>query len=252
MIRMEMTPNFTGVKISGTQEEFEEIVDAIYELIPDELSEDSRYYVISNRILGMCYDIRHAFMGDREIEIVRDKTPEHLVDKDLPVEQTSFVVSDNFLYPELCYVVMALDVVIEYRMRKLSKNRFMEHRDAQVRWDRTILLMRLFQSTFIDCMEKALTPKSFARLRNLIDGGGDRIQLMYGQYLDLKNFEFIDMTPEKRKTGLSVVVKRLVEYQNDPMYHALADSLQRGAEEHGASPHELQFDGLDYPDVIEW
>ena len=253
MVRMEMTPNYTGVKISGTQEEFEAIVDAIYELVIDELSEDPHYYVVSNRILGMCYDIRHAFMGDREIEIVRDNTPEHLVDyRDLPVEQTSFIVSDNFLYPELCFVMMALDVVIDYRMRKLSKNRFMEHKDAQVRWDRTILLMRLFQSAFIDCMEKELTPNSFTRLRNLIDGGADRIKYMYGQYLDLKNLDFLEMTPQKRKASLSVVPKRLVEYQEDPEYHGLAEALRRGAAEHGVSPHELHFQNMDYPDVIEW
>lgn len=256
MIRMEMTPHYAGVKISGTPDEFMEIVDAIYELVIDELSNSLDYYVVSNRILGVCYDIRHASMGDRTIEIEEEPVPEHFHFTDgqeCPEKTSLIIVSDNILYPELCFVMMALNVVIDYRMRKLSKERFLEHKDPLVMWDHTILLMRTFQSSFFDCMQEVLTPGTCTRLRNSIVRGSSAVQKMYGQFLDLKNLEFLDMTPEKRKANLSIIAKRFVEYEYDDDYRRIKSALDEGAQLHGASPHDLKFPWMDeYSQEIDW
>ena len=69
MIFVKNTPNNTGVAIHGDHMDFENLYDALHTVTGNE-DEFVAYEAARIRVLGVCYDIRHALMGDREIEFV--------------------------------------------------------------------------------------------------------------------------------------------------------------------------------------
>jgi hypothetical protein len=69
MIYVKNTPQNAGVAIYGDFMDFERLYDSLHNVVGDE-GEFIYYETASLRVLGVCYDIRHALMGDREIEFV--------------------------------------------------------------------------------------------------------------------------------------------------------------------------------------
>ena len=77
MLAIKNTPNLTGVTISGDYYDFYNLVEAFHEITINEYSEKRHQYIeISTRVLGLCYDIRHAYQGDREVELVDNNMTE--------------------------------------------------------------------------------------------------------------------------------------------------------------------------------
>lgn len=64
MIRVSNTEDLTGVTISGDFYDLEQLTDALHDITVSDMEElDKRsepYVNISMRVLGLCYDIRHA------------------------------------------------------------------------------------------------------------------------------------------------------------------------------------------------
>ena len=70
MISAKPTENLTGITIEGNFDDFYEITDSIYRMTGFEEDYDDLYWGVKNRLLAVCYDIRHAYMGDREVKLV--------------------------------------------------------------------------------------------------------------------------------------------------------------------------------------
>lgn len=66
MLKTNPTENFTGITFLGDIYDFYELVESIYNVTDVENESGGPYYSASMRILGICYDIRHAYQGDRE------------------------------------------------------------------------------------------------------------------------------------------------------------------------------------------
>lgn len=69
MIQINNTPRNAGVAISGDLMDLEELYDMLY-LIVGEEGENPLMSSARMRVLGFCYDLRHAIMGEREFEFV--------------------------------------------------------------------------------------------------------------------------------------------------------------------------------------
>ena len=254
MVTMQLTPNYTGVRISGSRDDFEAIVDAIYDLtIDEEHPESLKYHTVSIRTLGLCYDIRHAAMGDREVELLDEAiTPFMYEDEDEIVRYKEARFSCHCLLPEMCFIIMALNCLMDYRGKTLVNQKVSRETDPRVIWDPSIALMRSFQSIFIACVEKELAPATMTRFRNSLHKGSHHVTDMHRQFLDLKNIEFIGYSPEKRKKSISIIAKRLSEFIWNPEYRTLAAELEFSAAEYGVHPSELTFNGLEYPEEHDW
>ncbi len=70
MIYAKPTENLTGICLEGEYLDFYEIVESIYRMTGLEDDYYDPYWGVKNRLLGMCYDIRHAYQGDREVTFV--------------------------------------------------------------------------------------------------------------------------------------------------------------------------------------
>ena len=67
MIQAKVTKNLTGITIQGDYDDFNDLVNAIYWMTGVDSNEAGLYDEVKMRLLGLCYDIRHAYMGDREV-----------------------------------------------------------------------------------------------------------------------------------------------------------------------------------------
>ena len=63
MISGKATENLTGSSIEGNFNDFYELVGSIYRMVGFQNGYDDDYWGVKNRLLGLCYDIRHASMG---------------------------------------------------------------------------------------------------------------------------------------------------------------------------------------------
>ena len=64
MLSVKTTENLTGVTISGTYWDLNALYDALSNVIGEEGSYPE-FEACWLRVLGLCYDIRHAYQGDR-------------------------------------------------------------------------------------------------------------------------------------------------------------------------------------------
>lgn len=67
MLQTKPTEHLAGITIQGDYKDFYELVESIYRITGLDDDQTEIYYGVKNRLLGICYDIRHAIMGDRDI-----------------------------------------------------------------------------------------------------------------------------------------------------------------------------------------
>ncbi|ETA79551.1 DUF6904 family protein [Youngiibacter fragilis] len=256
MIKVENTPSYTGVKISGDYNDLYSLVEALHEIC--DIGDDRRltnYRCITTRVLGLCYDIRHAFQGDREVELVdngmdEDKMKWH----NMVVPKVNVCYSCNSLYPEMFYIMIALNSLVELRIRNLTKTGYIfnEAFDRKVIWDKSIANVRMLQAAFTECIKGTITQMSYARWLNFMNRKYSYITSLSTQYLDLLNTEYVSLTKEKRIKNISAFAKRIAEFENDSDHQKIKNEVWEAARQYGCPPDEIVIRGIDYPDEIVW
>ena len=105
MISIKPTENLTGITICGDYTDFKELVDSIHRMTATEYDPTDLYFGVKMRLLGMCYDIRHAFMGDRDI-IFKDNgmNSDKMKWHSLITPTQNVYYSVNILFPEAIFV----------------------------------------------------------------------------------------------------------------------------------------------------
>lgn len=256
MISIKNTENLAGVTISGDYNDLYNLVEAFHEITINEYSEKHQRYVeISTRVLGVCYDIRHAYQGDREVELVdnnmtEDKMKWHFI----IVPKSNVYYSCNCLYPEMFFVMLALNKLVELRIRDLTKAKYIyrEAMDKRVIWDDTIAIIRLFQAEFVQCVKSTFGKASFARWINVMNSDYIGIEDIAGQYIDLLNIRYIHMTKEKRLKSLPSIAKRIAQFRYDNDHKEIKEVVTEAAREYGCEPGFIRLQGIEYPEDFEW
>lgn len=88
MISAKPTENLTGIILKGNFDDF--------------------YWGVKNRLLAVCYDIRHAYMGDREVKLVDNGVHDEMMkwhSMILPKQEVHYAV--KFLFPEAVFVALS-------------------------------------------------------------------------------------------------------------------------------------------------
>lgn len=257
MIAIKNTPNLTGVTISGDFNDLYNLVESLHDitLADDAAGAYHQYIGISTRVLGVCYDIRHAYQGDREIELIdNNMTDEKMKWHSIIAPKNNIYYSCNILYPEMFFVMLALDTLIKPRIKDLVKAKLTFERavDKRVVWDKTITTIRSFQAEFAACVRSTFTKATFARWMNMMRDDYIGIEDIAGQYVDLLNVKYIKMPKEKRLKSLSSIAKRIVEFRYNKDHNEIKDIVTSAAEEYKCDPREIRLKGIEYPDNVEW
>lgn len=256
MITIKNTKNLTGVTISGDYNDLYNLAEAFHAITVDEYTEKHQSYIdMSTRVLGVCYDVRHAYQGDREVELVDNNMDEDKMKwHSIITPQSNVYYKCNCLYPEMFFVMLALNELVELRIRELTKTKYIykEALDKKVIWDDTIATIRVFQAEFVKCVREVLTEASFARWLKVMNGDYLDIKQIAGQYVDLLNIKYINMTEEKRLKNLTSIAKRIAEYRYDREHNEIKEVVAEAAKEYKCAEGNIRLQGIDYPKVIVW
>ncbi len=256
MIRITNTPSLTGVTISGDFYDLFNLVEAFHEITIDEFTEKHRSYIeISTRVLGLCYDIRHAYQGDRTVKLGDNyMTEEKIKWHSIITPKSNVYYSCNYLYPEMFFVMLALNELIKLRIMDLAKTKYVyqESLDKKVIWDETIAIIRLFQAEFAKCVKGTFSDASFARWLNLMNGSHIGIESIAGQYIDLLNIKYIKMTREKRIKNLTTLARRIAEFRYDDEHKEIREVVVEAAEKMRCGTGAIRLQGIDYPEDFDW
>lgn len=249
MIQVKSTPNYAGVSICGDFHDFEALYDSLHTIVGDEWERED-YEGSRLRVLGICYDIRHALMGHREVLFV-----ENGLDQD-KMRFLSIVASDkniyltcNVLWPEVLFVTMVLNDFIRLYAKKQAKNNYNPLSDYRNIWDPSIAQVRGFQAAIANCIKDTIPETSVNRVLKLMNHDYSWFDHYATQYLDELNCKFIEMDAEKRLKNISIMAKRLAE--KGPEYQAIKEAVLEAVRKYNCHMTELTT-SVEYPEIIDW
>jgi hypothetical protein len=249
MIFVTNTPNNAGVVIHGDFMDFDSLREALYAIVGEE-DEFTQFTSSRTRILGVCYDLRHANMGDREIEFIDNGMDEYKM-KNLatisPDKNAYFVI--NTLWPETLFVMMALNDFVRLYVKKRVKLSYHDMLDFHIIWDDNIAQARMFQAAITKCLRQILSQASFARVTHLLNKDYTWLEGYAEQYVDLLNIRFLDMDKEKRLKSLPTIAKRLSEEEAE--YRKIKDEVYHEAKENNCAIDDIRL-SMEYPEEVDW
>ena len=249
MLYAKTTPNYAGVIISGDYRELDALYMALHMIVGNE-SDYRKYEGPRLRVLGVCYDIRHAIMGDGEIEFVdngMDEFKMKLLEVVTPTKNLQF--SFKIYFPELFFVMMALNDFIRLHAKTKAKQATFPLMDKRVIWDGDVARVRLFQSIIAECLKESVSEASYTRIFNLLHHEYSWLGGYATQYLDMLNIEFLYMGKEERKKKLLTMAKRISEQGKE--YQKVKREVEQSAREYQCPVENIRLK-WEYPEKIEW
>ena len=261
MISAKPTEHLTGVLIEGEYEDFYEMVESIYRMTGLEEDYNDRYWSVKNRLLGICYDIRHAFQGDRNVKLVDNGANDELMKwHSMVMPQQNLHYSVEVLFPEALFVAFSIpelylpsSVYYGQRARKLQKKEEQPRRfvDKYADYIRDQAMLDMLSSVILSAFADVIGDEDFEKvLSQRGKSYGYEYEHYATQYVDKCNAEYLKTAPEKRKDKLRNIAKRLLKKPD--AYRNLLSDLENSARRHGCSIHELHDPDLEYPETIEW
>lgn len=258
MIAAKATENLTGITLEGDYDDLHEIVKSIYRMTGLEEDYEDDYWSVKNRLLGVCYDIRHAFMGDREVKLVDNGVHEEIMkwhSMILPRQEVHFSV--NILFPEAVFVALSVSEIYAQSRQYYGKRSKKQQENAEfppekysdyVR-DKAVLdtLSAVILGALAEVIGDEELEKLFKTKSHLY---GDGFLNYATQYVDKCNIEYLKTEPEKRKDKLRNIAKRLI--QQPEAYRNMKRNLEYAEKRYACSLHEIEDPKLEYPEVVEW
>jgi len=239
MIHVTNTPNHVGVAVHGDCLDFDELYDALHDIVGEE-DQYTEYEAVRIRVLGVCYDIRHALMGDREIEFVDNGMNEDKM-KVLAMitPKKNIYLGIHVLWPEILFVTMSLNDFILLHGKKYK----------QPQWNKTIATVQKFQAAVAECIKLTVTEVSYKRMLNMMVLNYPRFNEYATQYIDILNEKFLAMDKEKRLKNIPIMAKRIAEPGSE--YRQIKNEILQEALKYNCSLDEIRYE-LEYPENIEW
>ncbi|UOY91146.1 hypothetical protein MUG87_11295 [Ectobacillus sp. JY-23] len=249
MLQINTTPNYAGVTISGDFLDFDALYEALHEVTGEE-NDFPHYYSAKIRVFALCYDLRHALMGDRDITFIDNgMDADKMKYMSVITSEKNVYLTIQMLWPELLFVTIALNDFVKLYGAKQSKDRFTYLQDKHNIWDRNIAQVRMFQAAVASCLKEELTPNMFSRTMNMLNGRYFSVGGYITQYIDVLNEQFLQMNKEKRMKSISLMAKRLTELNGD--YQDIREIVREAAARYGCPPDDVRLN-VEYPEEIEW
>lgn len=238
MLHAQHTPNMTGVLLTGDFDDFHALYDALHSILGDtEEYHDQDSAAI--RVLGVCYDIRHTFMGDRGAGFKdHGLNEEQMQFLSLVGPKQNLYLSFETLWPEMLFVVFTLEEFIRAYVRRTK---------ATI-WDGNIALVRNFQATIFKLVEQTVSKHQLASLKKQIDSNFIS-PITFTQYIDYLNGEWVELGREEREKKFNIFAKRTCQFTSD--YERQHKKLIEAAIKYECSPKELKYPA-DFYEYIKW
>ena len=239
MLSITHTENLTGAIVSGDYWDFDELNHAIYKVI----GEEGKYYDLEGsraRVLKVCHDFRQAYLGDRNIEFVKNGLHKDSMKKhDLVAPEKNIYFTVEILWPELIFAVIALNDFIKLYQKNHSFPLIDPH----------VTAIRKFQSAVGVSLSELIDEEQFQDFMKLINNQLTNVHKYAIQFVDVLNINYIKMTKEQREKSLGTYALKLAVQDNE--YEAFRNQVIKSASVSKSSIHDLALT-VPYPKNIEW
>ena len=260
MITAKPTEHLTGIMLEGEYDDFYEMVESIYRMTGLEEDYADRYWSVKNRLLGICYDIRHAYQGDRKVKLADNGTDDELIKRHsmiMPKQNVHYAV--EILFPEAVFVALSVPEMYFFsecyygnqaRKRKRNEPERIVFENDYADYIRDKALLDTLCSVILSAFAKVIGDEELEQLLHLKGLRYMNFDNYAAQYVDKCNIDYLKTPPEKRKDKLRNIAKRLI--RKPDAYNNLLHDLEYSARVHGCSIHELHNPKQKYPETIEW
>lgn len=263
MITAELTPHHVGIRIAGTHDDLERLYDAIWNVtLTTDSTDRSRDQGTpqeanaSTRLLALCYDIRHAAMGTRNVDFADNGLDEYAMSASAKVgPRQNVIFSFEVFVPEMLYDLMVMGYLSQMRRCRLA---------GRKRWTRTLpdspkvhfdvdaLLVDALCATVMSAFERELSSGNFSRVRKQVFEGSQRICDMYTHWVDDLCDRWFHSLHDDR--DIADIATDLARYWEVPWYEDLVDSVLGVARQEGVDPEDVRDQSIDWPDPedVDW
>ena len=240
MIKVKLTPNYTGFNIEGTFDDFYELYDNISYFLGIEECENIFEEDMRLHILGFLYDLRHAYQGSRNIKAVENG----LSDEQKEYYGITKSTKKDILY-DFDYVVPELltDILLFKHFAK-SKNKKLNEYDTNYNSVMT------FYSKAIDALQEILTENQVKRAKKRLSESSISERYWLKQWFMIVSIDYLKMTKNKRKREMMHIIESLCDSYLYDEYHQIKNEVEQYAKENNIIETEIEYG--EYPEEIEW
>jgi hypothetical protein len=255
MITAKPTKHLSGITLRGDYQDFTHFVDAVYDMTC-EFESDFRdmYYGIDNMLLSICYDVRHAYMGDREIVLVENGINDEIIRAHRVIApRKNLYYSVNLLFPQAIFVAAAMPTIIDHA-RSLQLRKKKDETEPPRPSYRDFLLDQAALFSFADSVFAALAEvigdDAVEKLKKTLSYGQIRFEWYVTQYIEKCNLDLLKTVQEKRVQKLKSLTNSMLK-KTTP-YQKMESEVRDAAIYYNCSIYEIQYRRLEYPEEIEW
>ncbi len=263
MIYARATENLTGICVEGEFQDFYELVESIYRMTGLEDNYEDPYWGVKNRLLGICYDIRHAFMGDREVKFVDNNVTSDLEKwHEMIMPKQNLHYSVNILFPEAVFVAVSVAEMFPY-CKKYYESSDGDYPVAKViglhDYVRDQAIINMFSSAVLKALGDTIGTDGFKSFYKELENARNRYSFesifweYVTPYVDKCNLEYLKTVFSKRKDKLRNIAKRFVKPPQG--YSNLKMDFEYSAKLEHCSIYELEapeFENYPEPEDIIW
>lgn len=242
MLKVELTKNYAGVTISGDYNDLDYLYDSINYLIHGEPISIGEY-TMQNHLYGFLYDVRHAYQGDREVELIDNNLDKYKREyfnlKENEVTDKNVCFSFNYLLPDLL-----LDMVlIKYFISKVYK----KENDI---YNPHINMVNYFYSIVLYSLLEMLTEIKFNKVKKGLLESVVSDRIFFPQWFELISIDYAKMTKEKRQKEFMHIADAIYDYGHYEDYCDMKLDIQKLCEEKNCTLDDIHYDN--FPEKIEW
>lgn len=256
MLKINPTEKLTGISIRGDYADFNNLVDSIYRLTSFDDDLHDFHYGVKNRLLGLCYEVRHAYMGDRDVVLEdngmsREKMKYH----GIITSERNVYYSVNILFPEAIFLAASVPEMYIFSSRYYGKRAaktsellkpafpYSDYIKDQANLD--VLCASIWKA-----LGQVIGDEELEKILTLLMRTEEEYFDYATLYIDKCNMELFKTAVDKRPGKLKSIAKRIIKKSTS--YYNLETDLKYYAKMYGTSIYDLEDPNIEYPDEIEW
>lgn len=244
MLKVELTKNYGGFKVSGDYKDLNYLYDAICYFI-DKDAENIREDCMRNHLFGFLYDVRHAYQGQREAELVNNELEDYTREwnniKKKDVTDKNIYYYFNYFLPDLILDMLLIKHFINKKDRK-ENNELNQY----------LNFVNYFYSIVLDSLDGFLTKIQFNKVKKGILNGFVLDTLFVPQWFENLSIDYINMTREQREKEIMHILKYIYDFMEYQDYYDMKKSIEKYCEENDCLICDVKISNHEYPNEIDW
>lgn len=258
MITATPTENLTGITLEGNFDDFYQLTESIHRMTGWDEDYNDCYWGVKNRLLGICYDIRHAYMGDREVKLAGNGVHNEMLkwhSAILPKQDVHYCV--NILFPEAVFVALSVSEIFLYARLEYTKQS--ENAEGEFAYPvftyaeyiKDKANLDVLAVTIMQALGEVIGDDELRKIWQTKDRAYvESFRNYLVQYVDKCNIEYLKTVPEKRSNKIKNIAKRFLKKPEG--YHSMQRDIEYVAMQYACPIQEIYDPRIDYPEEIEW